>query len=76
MVPDSSVLATDVISGAIEFAAADKSAPRLVVAGDSDIFAPMPKTTTFADSIGAKLATNRGARALADWRTRARTCNQ
>jgi pimeloyl-ACP methyl ester carboxylesterase len=60
MVPDSSVLAADVISGAIEFAAADKSAPRLVVAGDSDIFAPIPNTTAFADSIGAKLATIAG----------------
>jgi len=60
MVPDSSVLATDVISGEIEFAAADKSAPRLVVAGDSDIFAPLPNTTAFAESIGAKLATIAG----------------
>ena len=60
MVPDSSVLATDVISGAIEFAAADKSAPRLVVAGDSDIFAPLPNTTAFAESLGAKLATIAG----------------
>jgi hypothetical protein len=57
MVPDSGALATDVIGGAIEFAAADKAAPRLVVAGDSDIFAPLAQTTTFAASIGAKLAT-------------------
>ena len=56
MVPDSGALLTDVVSGAIEFAAADKAAPRLVVAGDSDIFAPLPQTKAFAESIGAKLA--------------------
>jgi pimeloyl-ACP methyl ester carboxylesterase len=60
MVPDSGAIATDVMTGAIEFAAADKAAPRLVVAGDSDIFAPLQETTKFAESIGAKLATIRG----------------
>jgi pimeloyl-ACP methyl ester carboxylesterase len=60
MVPDSGALATDVISGDIEFAASDKAAPRLVVAGDSDILAPIAETTKFAESIGAKLATIRG----------------
>jgi pimeloyl-ACP methyl ester carboxylesterase len=60
MVPDSGAIATDVITGAIEFAASDKAAPRLVVAGDSDIFAPLPDTTAFAESIGAKLATIAG----------------
>ncbi len=60
MVPDSGALATDVMKGAIEFSASDKSAPRLIVAGDSDIFAPLPGTTKFAESIGAKLVTIRG----------------
>ncbi len=60
MVPDSGPLAADVMSGKIEFAASDKAAARLVVAGDSDIFAPLPQTTKFAESIGAKLATIRG----------------
>jgi pimeloyl-ACP methyl ester carboxylesterase len=60
MVPDSGAIATDVMNGALEFAAADKAAPRLVVAGDSDIFAPLQETTKFAESIGAKLATIRG----------------
>ena len=60
MVPDSGALLTDVVSGAIEFAAADKAAPRLIVAGDSDIFAPLPETKAFAESIGAKLATIAG----------------
>src|SRR5580700_11225346 len=39
MVPDSGAIATDVMNGAIEFAAPDKAVPRLVVAGDSDILA-------------------------------------
>ncbi len=60
MIPDSGALATDVITGAIEFAAVDKAAPRLVVTGDSDIFAPLQQTTKFAESIGAKLTTIRG----------------
>ena len=60
MVADSAAIATDVMNGAIEFAASDKAAPRLVVAGDSDIFAPLQETTKFAESIGAKLATIRG----------------
>jgi pimeloyl-ACP methyl ester carboxylesterase len=60
MVPDSGAIATDVMNGALEFAAADKAAPRLVVTGDSDIFAPLQETTKFAESIGAKLATIRG----------------
>jgi pimeloyl-ACP methyl ester carboxylesterase len=60
MIPDSGAIATDVMTGAIEFAAADKAAPRLVVTGDSDIFAPLQETTRFAESIGAKLATIRG----------------
>ena len=60
MVPDSGALVSDVMNGAIEFVAADKAAPRLVVAGDSDIFAPLPQTTAFAESIGAKLATIAG----------------
>ncbi len=60
MVPDSGALATDVMTGALEFAPSDKAAPRLVVAGDSDILAPLPQTTKFAESIGAKLATIRG----------------
>ncbi len=56
MVPDSGAIAAGVIAGAIEFAPPDKAAPRLVVAGDSDIFAPLERTSKFAGSIGAKLA--------------------
>jgi len=60
MVPDSAAIAADVIAGAIEFAAPDKAAPRLIVAGDSDIFAPLARSAQFAESIGAKLATIAG----------------
>jgi pimeloyl-ACP methyl ester carboxylesterase len=60
MVPDSGVLASEVMSGRIELAVSEKTAPRLVVAGDSDIFAPIQETTKFAESVGAKLATIQG----------------
>jgi pimeloyl-ACP methyl ester carboxylesterase len=56
MLPDSSALAADVVAGEIHFAAPDKAAPRLIVAGESDIFAPFARTSEFAESIGAKLA--------------------
>jgi pimeloyl-ACP methyl ester carboxylesterase len=56
MLPDSSALAADVIAGEVHFAAPDKAAPRLIVAGESDIFAPFARTSEFAESIGAKLA--------------------
>jgi len=56
MVPDSGRVAADVISGAIDFGASEKAAPRLIVAGESDIFAPFERMVEFADSIGAKVA--------------------
>src|SRR6267154_445684 len=56
MLPDSSRVAADVINGAIDFAGSGKSAPRLIVAGESDLFAPFARTQKFADSIGAKVA--------------------
>jgi len=56
MLPDSGRVAADVTNGTINFAGSGKSAPRLIVAGEQDIFAPFEKTTEFAKSIGAKLA--------------------
>jgi pimeloyl-ACP methyl ester carboxylesterase len=56
MVPDSGRVAADVMSGAIDFGESEKAAPRLIVAGESDIFAPFERTVEFADSIGAKIA--------------------
>src|SRR5258708_19163261 len=49
MVPDSGRVAADVVNGAIDFSDAEKSAPRLIVAGESDIFAPFDRTQQFAD---------------------------
>jgi pimeloyl-ACP methyl ester carboxylesterase len=56
MLPDSGRVAADVTNGTINFAGSEKSAPRLIVAGEQDIFAPFERTTEFAKSIGAKLA--------------------
>jgi len=60
LVPDSGAVAADVMAGAIEFAVQEQAAPRLIVAGDSDIFAPLALTAKFAESIGAKIATIAG----------------
>jgi pimeloyl-ACP methyl ester carboxylesterase len=61
LVPDAARAARDVARGAIEFApAAPSIAPRLIVAGDSDRFAPLDRLKPFADSIGAQLATLAG----------------
>ena len=56
MLPDSPRVAADLINGKIDFAGSEKSSPRLIVAGEQDIFAPFEKTTEFAKSIGAKVA--------------------
>jgi pimeloyl-ACP methyl ester carboxylesterase len=56
MLPDSGRVAADVINGAIDFGESAKAAPRLIVAGESDIFAPFERAQAFADSIGAKVA--------------------
>jgi pimeloyl-ACP methyl ester carboxylesterase len=56
MLPDSGRVAADIVGGAIDFDVSEKTAPRLIVAGDSDIFAPLKSNQQFADSIGAKLA--------------------
>jgi len=53
MVPDSTQMAFQIARGEVEFSL--NSAPRLIVAGDSDIFAPIAAVTKFAESIGAKL---------------------
>ena len=55
MVPDSAPLAFQIARGEVEFAPGESSAPRLIVAGDSDPFAPIEVVTQFAQSIGARL---------------------
>ena len=76
MVPDSGALATDVMTGAIEFAASDKAAPRLVVAGDSDISRAAAGDDKICRVDRREAGDDSRARALADWRARARTCDQ
>jgi pimeloyl-ACP methyl ester carboxylesterase len=56
LVPDSGALLADVIRGGEQFEAGDKTRPRLIVAGESDLFAPLNATTKFGESIGAKVA--------------------
>ena len=57
LVPDSAQLALDVARGEIELAAHPQVAPRLIVAGDSDTFAPVERVATFASAIGAQMVT-------------------
>lgn len=56
LVPDSGALAADIAGGKIDFGRQERSAPRQIVAGDCDIFAPFDRVTAFAGSIGARLA--------------------
>jgi pimeloyl-ACP methyl ester carboxylesterase len=54
MAPESAKLVSDIARGEIAFAPA--AAPRLIVAGDSDVFAPLDKSEALAKSIGATFA--------------------
>jgi len=58
MVPESAPLALGIAHGDIALSAA--AAPRLIVAGDSDIFAPIAQTAALAKSLGATLAQLQG----------------
>jgi predicted alpha/beta hydrolase family esterase len=49
-------VAIDVMKGNLEFATAEKAAPRLIVAGEADIFAPYEKLEQFAHRIGGPIA--------------------
>src|SRR5216683_772990 len=60
LVPDSAQIALDVARGEIELAAHPHVAPRLIVAGDSDTFAPVERVATLASAIGAQMVTLRG----------------
>jgi pimeloyl-ACP methyl ester carboxylesterase len=60
LVPDSAQLALDVARGEIELASHPQVAPRLIVAGDSDKFAPVERVATLASAIGAQMVTLRG----------------
>lgn len=56
LIPGATAAALQIVDGGLEFASADKSAPRLIVAGQSDIFAPYEKLEQFARHIGAPIA--------------------
>lgn len=57
LVPDSAQLAFDIARGEIELASHPQAAPRLIVAGDSDTFAPLESVASLANAIGAQMAT-------------------
>ncbi|MGH7933242.1 MAG: alpha/beta fold hydrolase [Candidatus Binataceae bacterium] len=57
MVPDGTAIALEVARGQIALAGPEHAAPRLIIAGDSDIFAPMESTRILAGAAGARLAT-------------------
>jgi pimeloyl-ACP methyl ester carboxylesterase len=55
LIPGATAAALEVVKGDIAFAPAEKTAPRLIVAGESDIFAPYEKLEAFARRIGAPI---------------------
>lgn len=56
LIPGATTAALEVAKGALAFEASDRAAPRLIVAGQSDIFAPYEKLEQFATRIGASIA--------------------
>lgn len=60
LVPDLSGAAAELARGAVSYAPAPRSAPRLIVAGDRDAYAPLEPLKAFAQSIGAPLSVIRG----------------
>lgn len=62
LTPGATEAAMEVVAGNLSYASADHAAPRLIVAGESDIFAPFEKLEAFAQRIGAPIAKipNRG----------------
>jgi pimeloyl-ACP methyl ester carboxylesterase len=60
LVADDARVALDVVRGRINFAEGDRAVPRLIVAGDSDPFAPLDKTSEFAARTGAAIRVVRG----------------
>ncbi len=55
MIPGATAAALDVVRDDLSFATSEKTAPRLIVAGESDIFAPFEKLDQFAQRIGAPI---------------------
>ena len=59
LVPGESAIASEIMRGAIDFASA-RAAPRLIIAGDADVFAPADQMAHFADAIGSRLVIIKG----------------
>ncbi|MGH7865534.1 MAG: alpha/beta hydrolase, partial [Candidatus Binataceae bacterium] len=57
-VPDSSMVALEIARGEVTFTSTP--APRLIVAGDSDVFAPLDRCAAFAQSLDAHLIELKG----------------
>ena len=55
MIADSGAAARDVVNGAIELQQSSNAVPRLIIAGESDPFAPFDRVTAMAASLAAKL---------------------
>jgi pimeloyl-ACP methyl ester carboxylesterase len=55
LVPGPTAAALEVARGSIEFARTEKTAARLIVAGESDIFAPYERLAQLASSIGVPI---------------------
>lgn len=56
LTPGATTAAMEVVRGEIAFATADQAMPRLIVAGESDIFAPYPMLEDLARRVGAPIA--------------------
>jgi pimeloyl-ACP methyl ester carboxylesterase len=59
-VPDAGRIALETARGRVRIARFAEAAPRLIVAGDSDPFAPIARASLFAGEIGARLVTLAG----------------
>jgi pimeloyl-ACP methyl ester carboxylesterase len=59
LIPEDATAAIEVARGEIGFVRAP-AAPRLIVCGDSDVFAPRDRVAQFAETIGARLVTLNG----------------
>ncbi len=55
LVPDAAAAAREAARGKVELTCGGSVAPRLIIAGDRDPFAPIDRTAAFAESIGAEL---------------------
>jgi pimeloyl-ACP methyl ester carboxylesterase len=60
LVADDARAALEVVRGRVKLAGRECAVPRLIVAGDSDPFAPLDKTSEFAAHIGAVIRVVRG----------------